>query len=186
MRRFSSCVPAPKPTRSGCGNWTNPARRCSRCCWPATRPSPGCGHCDKRPTSCRGKRSGAVGADAADGSFGRGARKASMEFSQRLIELAGQFRDGGVPWQPGPGQYVLDLDGIVQRESPFQEGVYFVLNYPHFLKLAGGADAFRRGMLWLPTWDQARRVLRETGISDAEQQARLLQRGAIAEGSELA
>lgn len=108
-----------------------------------------------------------------------------MEFSRRLIELADQFRDGGVPWQPGPGQYVLDREGIVQRESPFQEGVYFILNYPHFVKLAGGPEAFRRRLLWLPTWDQARQLLRDAGVSDAEQEARLLQRGAIAEGNEL-
>jgi len=108
-----------------------------------------------------------------------------MNFSERMIELAREFRTGGVPWEPGPGQYVLDCYDVVKRESPFQDGVYFILNFPHFLKLAGGVDGFRRQMLWLPTWDQARGILRQAGVSDRCQQERLIERNAVAEGCEL-
>ena len=108
-----------------------------------------------------------------------------MIFSERLIELADRFRAGGVPWEPGPGQYVLDRNDVVERESPFQPGVYFILNYPHFLKLAGGLESFRSQMLWLPTWDQAREVPRQAGFSDDQQQTRLIECDAIAGGCEL-
>jgi hypothetical protein len=106
-------------------------------------------------------------------------------FSPRLIELAKQFKSGGVPWDPQPGQYVLDEHGVVDRSSPFQTGVYFVLNYQHFMQLAGGVEAFREKMTWLPTWEHARELLRGVGISDAELQRELVTRNAIAQGNEL-
>lgn len=109
----------------------------------------------------------------------------NVMFSPRMVELAQVFKAGGVPWDPAPGQYVLDRESIVERESPFQPGVYFILNLPHFIKLAGGPDRFGDVMVWLPTWDQARAVLRAAGVSDAQQQRRLVECNAIADGQEL-
>jgi hypothetical protein len=108
-----------------------------------------------------------------------------MKFTPQMIELAIRFKAGGVPWQPAPGDYVLDRQAIVQRESPFQPGVYFILNLPHFAKLAGGPEDLQEKLVWLPTWDQARAVLRDAGLSDAAQQVTLVQREAIATNREL-
>lgn len=107
-----------------------------------------------------------------------------MKFSERMIELAVQFKAGGVPWTPAAGDYVLDREGIVDRGSPFQPGVYFVLNYDHFMRLAGGEDAFRRRLVWLPTWEQCREILRQSGMTDGQLQAELVKRNAIAGGTE--
>ena len=108
-----------------------------------------------------------------------------MQFSQQKIQLAIAFKAGGVPWEPAAGHFVFDRDGVVQRSSPFQEGVYFVLNYSHFMKLAGGASRFREIMVWLPTWEQARQILRDSGMSDQTLQSILMERNAISEANEL-
>jgi hypothetical protein len=102
-----------------------------------------------------------------------------------MIQMAIAFKSGGVPWDPTAGHYVLDRESIVQRESPFQQGVYFVLNLPHFFKLAGGRDSFEEKMVWLPTWEQAREILRESGLSDQSLQSILHESDAIAEANEL-
>ncbi|MEM6472076.1 MAG: hypothetical protein AAF802_21120 [Planctomycetota bacterium] len=90
-----------------------------------------------------------------------------------------------MPWEPRPGHYVLDLDHIVERASPFQPGVYFILNLDHFERLAGGKDALREKLVWLPTYQQAREILRTIGVADDEQQALLIAENAIAENCEL-
>ncbi len=108
-----------------------------------------------------------------------------MTFSDRMIELAIAMKSAGVPWQPSAGHYVFDKGRIVQRASPFQDGVYFVLNLPHFVKLAGGVDAFVDKMVWLPTWEQARQVLRDAGMTDQCLQSVLLEKNSIARQEEL-
>ena len=108
-----------------------------------------------------------------------------MHFSDYQIALARSFKAGGVPWTPRPGHYVLDPHEIVERESPFQDRVYFVLNLPHFIKLAGGIDSFIQKLIWLPTWDQAREILRQCGMDDAQQQEYLTEKDSINQGSEL-
>ena len=102
-----------------------------------------------------------------------------------MIEMAISFKAGGVPWRPSAGHYVLDRQSIVQRESPFQPGVYFILNLPHFMKLAGGLDSLIEKMVWLPTWEQARDILRESGLSDQSLQSILQESQSIAEANEL-
>ncbi|MCS7469398.1 hypothetical protein NZK35_22325 [Stieleria sp. ICT_E10.1] len=108
-----------------------------------------------------------------------------MTFTDRMIELAIAMKSAGVPWQPSAGHYVLDQDRVVQRASPFQEHVYFVLNLPHFVKLAGGVDAFVDKMVWLPTWEQSRQVLRDAGMTDQCLQSILLEKNSIARQEEL-
>ncbi|MEO1614829.1 MAG: hypothetical protein AAFV88_03205 [Planctomycetota bacterium] len=108
-----------------------------------------------------------------------------MQFSERLIELAIQIKSSGVTWNPRPGHYVLDRHSIVERESPFQTGVYFVLNYPHFVKLAGGEDAFREKLVWLPTFEQTRELLRSLGVSNQDQQQWLRRQDAFTSEREL-
>ena len=108
----------------------------------------------------------------------------AIHFSEAEIQLARQLRAGGLPWKPMPGQFVLDESGLVERESPFQPGVYFVLNYEYFMKIAGGVERFREIMLWLPTWEQCRQSLRESGVSDDEVSQHLSDCNAFAGGKE--
>ncbi len=89
-----------------------------------------------------------------------------MKFTDEEIQLAKKLKRSNVPWTPSVGHYVLDETGVVQRGSPFQEGVYFVLNYDHFMSLAGGVDRFHETMLWLPTWEDCRELLRDLKVPD--------------------
>ena len=102
-----------------------------------------------------------------------------MTFSEPEIELALRLKDRNVPWEPAVGHYVYDAGGIVDRPSPFQAHVYFVLNYDYFMGLVGGLERFRREMTWLPTWEDARDLLGRLRISDADVQAALSQTKAI-------
>ncbi len=91
-----------------------------------------------------------------------------MLFTNEEIVLARSLREHGVPWQPAAGNYVLDEEGVVERGSPFQRGVYFVLNFDHFMAMAGGPDRFRERMLWLPVWEDCRNVLHQLEIDDED------------------
>lgn len=107
-----------------------------------------------------------------------------MKFSDEEIELAKELRGLNVPWTPSVGHYVLDQTGVVERGSPFQSGVYFVLNYDHFMSLAGGLARFRETMLWLPTWEDCRGVLGDLNVADNEVAEHLAAAGAIETGRE--
>lgn len=102
-----------------------------------------------------------------------------MRFTEREIELARRLRDLGLAWEPQAGNFVLDENDCLQRSSPFQPGVFFVLNYEHFLKLLGGLDSFRQQMLWLPTWSDLRRILADLGVTHHQVAVYLQQREAI-------
>ncbi len=43
--------------------------------------------------------------------------------------MARELRRRGLPWTPQAGHYVFDETGFCSKGSPFQEGVYFILNY---------------------------------------------------------
>lgn len=107
-----------------------------------------------------------------------------IQFTETEIQLARQLRSLGLPWTPMPGQFVLDESGLVQRESPFQSGVFFVLNYEYFMKIAGGLDRFREIMLWLPTWEECRKLLRQMGVDDAKVAKHLTDCGGLEDGQE--
>ncbi len=107
-----------------------------------------------------------------------------MRFTEAEIQLARQLRDQGLAWEPRAGHYVLDPTEFCQQASPFQDRVYFILNYPYFMKTVGGVERFKEIMIWLPTWQDAREILRGLGVSDRTV-ARYLEDGeAIAVGSE--
>ena len=91
-----------------------------------------------------------------------------MQFSVDQIELACRMKDSGLPWEPQVGHYVYDRSKVCQRGSPFQEGVYFILDYPCFCRHVGGADTLEREMVWLPTWYDCRMLLKQGGVADAE------------------
>lgn len=107
-----------------------------------------------------------------------------MQFSDEEIRLAKQLRECGLDWEPSAGHYVFDETGFCKQPSPFQEKVYFILNHDDFMKAVGGVDRFKQIMVWLPTWDDARQILRRHGISDQEIAKQLTDQQAIECGTE--
>ncbi len=107
-----------------------------------------------------------------------------MNFSECEIEMARRFSELGLVWEPKAGHYVLDPTGFCRQTSPFQDRVYFILNYPYFMDRVGGVERFKQIMIWLPTYEDARRILRNLGVSDVEVADELFRRRAIQRGSE--
>lgn len=108
-----------------------------------------------------------------------------MHFTAEEIGMARQLRRLGLSWEPRPGHYVYDETAFCRKGSPFQDRVYFILNYDFFMKQVGGVDRFKQIMLWLPTWHDAREVLRSLGVSDAQVSAALQDQRAIENRREL-
>ena len=106
-------------------------------------------------------------------------------FSDRQIELAQRFKAAGISWEPRVGHYVYDAGHAVEPTSPFQDHVYFLLNYDCFMRKVGGLERFKQIMTWLPTWGDARELLEQLGMPSSEVQAELLLRNAIVNGDEL-
>ncbi len=107
-----------------------------------------------------------------------------MHYTDEEIKLAKQLRDNGLPWEPKAGHYIYDETGFCRQPSPFQEKVYFILNYPYFMKTVGGVDRFKEIMIWLPTWDDARQLLRSYGVPSQQIADHLSRRRAIERGTE--
>lgn len=87
-----------------------------------------------------------------------------MQFSSRQIELACQLKDAGLSWNPAPGQYAYDRKHRIKPGSPFQDRVYFFLDFPCFVQYFGSAARLRDSMVWLPTWEEAAQRLREAQV----------------------
>ncbi|MDE0864789.1 MAG: hypothetical protein OSA98_13445 [Rubripirellula sp.] len=107
-----------------------------------------------------------------------------MKFSDQEIQLPRSLRLQGLLWEPRAGNYVYDETGFCKQKSPFQDRVYFILNYPYFMGAVGGVNRFKEIMLWLPTWHDLRDVLREFGVSDHEVAEYLSAEHAIEMGTE--
>lgn len=105
-------------------------------------------------------------------------------YSEAEIELARQLRRSGLAWEPQPGHYVYDETAFCKQPSPFQDRVYFVLNYPYFMKAVGGVDRFKEIMTWLPTWEDAREILRSLRVADDQILDYLREAGAFENGCE--
>lgn len=107
-----------------------------------------------------------------------------MQFTDEEIKLARQLREAGLAWEPQAGHYVYDGTGFCKQTSPFQEKIYFILNYDYFMRTVGGVERFKQIMLWLPTWDDARRQLKMLGVPDRLVVDRLERARAIEQGNE--
>lgn len=94
--------------------------------------------------------------------------RCKLRFSDDEIDAARELRRVGLPWTPAVGHYVFDELKQYDRPSPFQDGVYFVLNYQYFMRDMGGEERFQQCMLWLPTWEDARELLRELEVPERE------------------
>ncbi|TWU30539.1 hypothetical protein [Bythopirellula polymerisocia] len=107
-----------------------------------------------------------------------------MRFSEEEINSARRLREAGLAWEPRAGHYVYDQTGFCKQTSPFQEKVYFILNYDYFMKSVGGVDRFKQIMLWLPTWYDARQLLETLGVPAEQIVDKLQQQRAIEQGRE--
>lgn len=88
-----------------------------------------------------------------------------MRFTESEIQWATRLRGAGLRWDPQPGHYVFDIDGVMKAGSPFQAGVYLITSLNAMEAAAGGDDALRRGFAWLPTWEDARCWLEEQDVA---------------------
>ena len=109
-----------------------------------------------------------------------------MRFSEQEIRLAQRLRRLGLTWEPGTGHYVWDEVGLIDCRSPFHDQIYFILDLKHFLRRAGTVQSLKAAMTWLPTWHDAREILKSLGVSHESVAQRLTQSNAIVERSELA
>lgn len=107
-----------------------------------------------------------------------------MQFSAEEINLARRLRQAGLAWEPRAGHYVYDETGFCKQPSPFQEQVYFILNYDYFMKAVGGVERFKEIMIWLPTWHDARQLLDSLDVPNERVLACLESENAIALGIE--
>jgi hypothetical protein len=108
-----------------------------------------------------------------------------MRFSDDEIVLASELSALDLPWQPRPGRYVWDTDGLIDCPSPFHGRVYFILDLKHFLRRAGTIEALKEALVWLPTWHDARDILKCLGVSHDVVADRLEADHAIEQRSEL-
>lgn len=108
-----------------------------------------------------------------------------MQFSSEEIEMARELRRLGLKWGPSVGHYVYDENRCCSKGSPFQNRVYFILNYDYFMNYIGGVERFKEVMLWLPTWHDARELLQSFGVGDEEVALRLQRCEALENREEL-
>jgi hypothetical protein len=108
-----------------------------------------------------------------------------MRFSDRAVQKARWLRQLGLPWEPRPGHYVFDEHSLIEKRSPFQEGVYFILDLKHFLRRAGTMETLKESFTWLLTWHDAREMLQALGVSDANVAGQLAAKRAIENREEL-
>lgn len=86
-----------------------------------------------------------------------------MRFTKEQIRLASNLKKIGLGWKPQVGHYAFDCQQKIKPGSPFQDGVYFFLNFPCFVDYFGGIDNLHDSMVWLPTWEQATTLIHAHG-----------------------
>jgi hypothetical protein len=91
-----------------------------------------------------------------------------MRFSQQEIDAARGLKQMGLCWTPSVGHFVFEEGGVIEKSSPFQKGVYFILDLKHFLRRAGSVEQLKISLCWLPTWYDGRELLRTQGVTDSE------------------
>ena len=99
-----------------------------------------------------------------------------MRFTESEIAMAARLRGAGLQWDPQPGHYIFDIDGVMKAGSPFQASVYLITSPNQTATEAGGQEMLASGFAWLPTWENARAWLMDRGVSP-KQLAGALERG---------
>ncbi len=90
-----------------------------------------------------------------------------MRFTESEIQFAAKLRGAGLIWNPQPGHYVFDIDGIIRASSPFQSGVHMINSANAMESAGGGEESLHGGFAWLPIWEDARAWLRDAGVDDS-------------------
>lgn len=98
---------------------------------------------------------------------------------------ARRLKEQGLPLQPGPGHFVFDEAGIIEQPSPFQPRVYFMLDLKHFLRRNRTVEQLKAATFWLPTWHDARALLRSMAVTDEAVADALRHDRSVESGSEL-
>lgn len=101
--------------------------------------------------------------------------KSRMEFSEQQIKRAIELKTVGLLWQPQKGQYIFDIHERIGPGSPFQKGVYYLLDIDCFVDYFGSPANLSAFTAWLPTFEEVRSLLK-TKV-DHQQLSVPLQRG---------
>ena len=88
-----------------------------------------------------------------------------MRFTESEIAMATRLRGAGLQWNPQPGHYIFDIDGVMKAGSPLQASVYLITSPNQTASAAGGHEILANGFAWLPTWEDARAWLADRGVS---------------------
>jgi hypothetical protein len=96
-----------------------------------------------------------------------------MRFTESEISMAARLRGAGLQWDPQPGHYIFDIDGVMKAGSPFQSSVYLISSPNQTAIAAGGHEALASGFSWLPTWEDARAWLMSHGVTPKQLAATL-------------
>jgi hypothetical protein len=107
-----------------------------------------------------------------------------MKFTSQEIETAQRLKEKGLYWQPSVGHFVWDQVDLMKCESPFHDMVFYILDLKHFLRRSKTIERLQQDLCWLPTWYDARQILRHQGVTDAQVQSQLVDSRAIELGSE--
>ncbi len=96
---------------------------------------------------------------------------APVPFEPDVLAAAQDMKREGLEFRPHVGCFVWDPDEVIEATSPFPERVFFILNLGRFEQLLGSVDAIAEKLVWVPTENQARWIIRRLG-GDGEKSAR--------------
>lgn len=105
-------------------------------------------------------------------------------FREDEIELAKELKAAGLVWNPQPGHYVWDETCLIEHDSPFHGRVFFILDLKHFLRRSKTIEALQKRLVWLPTWEQLRALIRQQQVSESDVAQHLNRTNAIATQTE--
>ena len=91
-----------------------------------------------------------------------------IPFDDRLMGLALDLKNSGLPWSPHVGCFVWDDHGVISAPSPFPKRIYFILSMQRFIRIFGDLEKMKEHLVWLPTWYQAVQVCQQLQISRSE------------------
>jgi len=110
---------------------------------------------------------------------------APTPFEKRHLVAAEELKRLGLKFQPHVGCFVWDPQELIAAPSPFPNRVYFILSLPRFVDIPGSRDKISEDLVWLPTWQQARLLCSQRGISDEQISSLLGQVDRLSPGDEL-
>lgn len=93
---------------------------------------------------------------------------APIAYDAKLIHLALELKQLGIPWTPHVGCFVHDQQAVITSPSPFPDRIYFILNMQRFIHIFGSVEKMKQQLVWLPTWYQAVQLCHQLSVSDEE------------------